>query len=289
MIQSSHPIIEGYTHISYAVDKANKRLLDIREGTIKPLITSSKKETEKIGGLFEGDQMVIAGRTGTGKTAKIIHMIEDFVNPLINPEFAENGIILFDSWEMSDWRNVLRMYSREHELTVKQILDTQRQMMEEMFNRIQQVSQKFKNHPIYFNNISQKTGDWIKRKQLVRKQFPKAKLLNVVDHTRLVTKDNEKSEEEKITNLMSAGMKIKLEDDYINIFLSQMNRAIETAGLRSDIGKSLPVSSDIFGSDFEKIFGNIRYFWYIYIWILRILYPEIVKMNLLYVRFSNHN
>ena len=257
MEQRSHPIIEGYNHISLAIDEANRKLLDIREGKLKPIRTSSKKENEKIGGFFEGEQIVIAGRTGTGKTAKIIHMMEDFVNPAINPDFAANGIILFDSWEMSAWRNVIRMYSREHELTVKQILDTQRTMMEDMFNRITLISQKFRNHPVYFSNISQKVPDWIASKRKIRKAFPNSKLINIVDHTRLVTRGNEKSEEELITNLMGAGMKIKLEDNYTNFFLSQMNRAIETASVRSDIGKNLPVSSDIFGSDGVFQYGDV--------------------------------
>lgn len=250
MEQRSHPIIEGYTHISYSVDKANKRLADIRSGELKPLLTSSKKETEKIGGFFEGDQIVLAGRTGTGKTARVIQMIQDFVNPAINPEFAEDGIILFDSWEMSDFRNVLRMYSKEHKLTVKQLLATQQQMMQDAYDRIIAVSNKFKNYPVYFSNVSQNVNTWINTKRNVRKKFPKKKIVNILDHIRLATKANEFSEEALITSLMAAGMKLKLEDDFINIFLSQMNRAIETAASsRSEIGKNLPISSDIFGGD----------------------------------------
>lgn len=248
-VSTKHELIDGYTHISVAVDKANKKLQDIRSGLLKPILTSSKKETDKIGGLYEGDQMVIAGRTGTGKTAKIVHMIEDFVNPKINPEFAEDGMILFDSWEMSDWRNVLRMYSRLNELPVKTILDSQRQMQQDAFDRIMLLSNKFRNHPIYFSNISQKVGDWRDTKYRIRDKYPNKKIINVVDHTRLVVKSNESSEEALITSLMATGMKLKLERNFINIFLSQMNRAIETAGLRSEIGKNLPVSSDIFGSD----------------------------------------
>lgn len=255
--QRNHPIIEGYSHISVAVDRANKKLNDIRTGVLKPILTSSKKETEKIGGFFEGDQIVIAGRTGTGKTSKVIQMIDDFVNPSINPDFAENGIILFDSLEMIDFRNVLRMYSKEHELSVKQIMDTQQKMMQDMFDRIIQVSTKFRNHPIYFNSVSDNVREWKAKKRKIRKLFPKKKLITVYDHCRLATKEGEKTEEELITNLMKAGMVLKLEDDYINIFLSQMNRAIETASLRSDIGKALPVSSDLFGGDSIMQFADV--------------------------------
>lgn len=257
MESREHPIIDGYNHISLVVDEANKKLLDIKEGRLKPILTSSKKETEKIGGIFEGEQIVIAGRNGTGKTARVIHMMEDFVNPAINPDFAENGIILYDSWEMKSWRGVLRMYSREHELSVKTILDAQHEMMQDMFNRILLVSKKFKNHPIYFSNVPQTVKAWAASKRAIRKKFPNKKLVTVVDHTRIVSKENERTEEELITSLMKAGMNLKLEDDYINIFLSQMNRAIETASVRSDIGKNLPVNTDLFGSDAIAQFADI--------------------------------
>lgn len=257
MEQRSHPIIEGYNHISVVVDKANKKLFDIRNGVLKPLLTSSKKETEKIGGIFEGDQVVIAGRTGTGKTAKVLKMIKDFTDPKINPDFAENGIILFDSLEMHDWRNVLRFYSGQHELSVQTILDAQHRMMQDMFDRMILLSSELKGLNIYFNNISQKVPVWLSSKRKIRKLFPDKKLVTILDHARLPLKDGERTEEELITSLMKAGMNLKLEDNYITIFLSQMNRAIETAGLRSDIGKSLPISSDLFGGDSIMQFADL--------------------------------
>lgn len=249
MESQNHPTIEGYNHISLAIDRANKKLADIRLGILKPILTSSKKETEKIGGFFEGDQIVLAGRTGTGKTAKVVHMLEDFVNPVINPDFAENGIILFDSLEMADFRNVFRMYSRQHELSVQTIIDAQHRMMQDMYDRIVLLSAKFRGYPVYFNNTSQTVPDWLASKRRVRKLFPKKKIVNIYDHALLGLKQQGNSDMEFISSLMKAGMRLKLEDDYINIFLSQMNRAIETAGLRSDIGKSLPVSSDLANSD----------------------------------------
>lgn len=147
------------------------------------------------------------------------------------------------------WRNVLRLYSRELDQDVKSILDYNRVMQQEAFDRILLLKSVFQNYPIYFRNISQNVNDWVAMKKAVRKQFPKKTILNIGDHTRLVTRTNEKSEEELISNFMKAGMRLKLEEDMINIFLSQMNRSIETSGLRSDMGKALPVSSDIFGAD----------------------------------------
>jgi replicative DNA helicase len=62
-------------------------------------------------------------------------------------------------------------------------------------------------------------------------------------------KSNEKSEEELISQLMLAGMRIKNDFEMINIFISQLNRNIETNVSRDKMGEYTPVASDIFGSD----------------------------------------
>jgi replicative DNA helicase len=246
---SNHVFIEGYQHISHVVDDTNRRLTDIREGKLKPIKTSSKKEMDKIGGYFEGDQLVIAGRTGGGKTAKVIHMISDFANPIINPHHANNMIILFDSWEMPSWRNMLRMYSRLNEMSVSKMLDYEGQMQKEAFERVILASKAFRNYPIYFSGISKQTAEWERHKISIRKQFPDKLIINVVDHSRLVKRGKEMSEEARITEFMIAGMNLKVNYGMFNIFLSQMNRSIETSVARGDIGKATPIASDIFGSD----------------------------------------
>lgn len=246
---TKHDRIDGYTHISLAVDETNKKLQDIRDGKVKPIYTSSKKENEKIGGFFPTDQITIAARTGTGKSAVVLNMVQDFVNPKINPLHANNMLVLYDSWEMPMWRNMLRMYSKEGEIPVKQILDYQNQMQLDAFQRIMSLSQKFKGYPIYFRTISQTVKDWADTKRRIRDLHKDKIIVNIVDHTRLITKGNEQSEEALITNFMFTGMKLKLELDTVNIFLTQMNRNIESSSIRSDIGKTLPVSSDIFGAD----------------------------------------
>jgi len=247
---SDHGFIEGYIHISKAIDKTNEKLQQIRSGELKPLVTSSKKERDKIGGFFPTDQVTLAARTGMGKTAHVLHWMGDFCNRELNPHYADNLIILYDSWEMPEWRNMLRIYSRDLEVDVKTILDYEQQMQQEMFDRILALKYKFQGYPIYFRNISQTVDGWYKSKKKIRDQHKKATIVNVVDHTRLVSKSTEKSEMELISDFMVAGMKLKLEDDDINIFLSQMNRSIETgAGGRENVGKNLPISSDIFGAD----------------------------------------
>lgn len=244
-----YPSIDGYDHISHIVDTTNQRLFDIREGLIKPIVTASNKETIKIGGFFPTDQVTIAARTGAGKTAYILNLMGDFINPVLNPYYANKLIILYDSWEMPGWRNMLRLYSRKNKLTVKELLDYNKAMEEEAFQTMLLISLQFKNQPIYMSSISTSPQQWYDNKRRIQDKFPNHTIINVVDHTRLVTKTTERSEEELITSFMKIGMKAKLEMNQLNFFLSQMNRAIETSGKREDMGKATPVSSDIFGAD----------------------------------------
>lgn len=102
MSNQNHEYIDGYIHISQSIDTTNRRLNQIRDGSLKTLRTSSKKENDKIGGLLTSDQMIVAARTGMGKTAYILNRMRDFVDKTINPDYADNLIILFDSWEMPD-------------------------------------------------------------------------------------------------------------------------------------------------------------------------------------------
>ncbi len=221
----------------------------VRSGDIKPLFTSSKKEADKIGGFFPSDQVVIAARTGVGKSAKITSDVFDFCSPLINPTWQEDIMVLWDSWEMADWRNILRMISRQGSIEAKALLDYAKRLQEERYQALRAIADKFKGLPIYLSTRPMTVFNWFERKKNIQGQFPKKKIINIFDHTRLPLKKDEGKEEELITNLMIKGIDLKNNFDMINFFLSQMNRNIETAVSRDRIGNHTPVASDIFGSD----------------------------------------
>lgn len=241
---------KDYVSAAKVVDDTNKHLRDFREGKINPIKTRSKKEQEKIGGILPGEQITIAGRTGTGKSAFVLKWIEDFVDKSLNPTTADNTIILFDSWEMLPWRHMLRYYSGRLEQDVKTILDYHKRMTDEMFQHVIKTGDHYKNLPIFFSHLSKTVKGWMDSKYAIKDRYPNHTIVNIVDHTRLVTADNEKSEQELLHKFVTTGMKLKLETDCVNIFLSQMNRNIENgAGNRESIGKHLPVASDLFGAD----------------------------------------
>jgi len=241
--------IEGYTHISQSVTTTQDRMDKIRSGTLKPLLTSSFKEQDKIGGYYPSDQVVIAARTGTGKTAKVIQDMTDYCNPLINPYYTNKCLILYDSWEMPDWRNILRMISREGKIPVKDLLDYKQRLMEERYQTLRAIADKFKGMPIYMSNRPLSVTKWEENKKHIQGLHPGLFIINIFDHTRLVLRETEGKEEELITNLMFAGMRLKNQFNMFNFFISQMNRNIETNQARNQMGTSTPVASDIFGSD----------------------------------------
>ncbi len=222
----------------------------VRSGELKPLQTSLKKEQESIGGYYPSDQVVIAGRTGVGKSAKMLHDLLDFCNPLYNPTYnSDNFLILMDSFEMADWRNVLRMISREAKVEVKVLLDYQKRLEEERYRFLKDIAFKFSHLPIYISNRPLSAKDWVESKKQIQGKFPKKRIANVFDHTRLGLKGDEKKEEELISNFMVGGVHLKNNFEMWNFFLSQMNRNIETSMSRDKLGTNLPVASDIFGSD----------------------------------------
>jgi replicative DNA helicase len=239
----------GYKHISKSAEKAQEMMDKVRSGEIKPLVTSIKKEQEHIGGFLPGEQVVLAGRTGGGKSAKMFHDMMDFANPELNPTYAADLLILLDSYEMLDWRVVLRLASRKGSAQVKELLDYHKRLTEERFQFLRSVMEQFKNVPIFISNRALNVKNWEETKKQVQGKYPKKRILNIFDHTRLGLKEKEQKEEELITGFMLAGMRLKNSFDQWQFFLSQMNRNIETGANREKLGQHLPVSSDIFGSD----------------------------------------
>lgn len=239
----------GYHPLDREIDKATTMMDKVRSGEIKPIFTSLKKETDKIGGYYFSDQVVVAGRTGTGKSAKMFHDMLDFANVSLNPSYANNILILLDSYEMPGWRVVLRLISRKSNEEVKALLDYHQRLSKERFAFLKEVAQSLKGMPIYITTRPVNATDWLENKKQIQGKFPHMRLINIFDHTRLGLQEEEKREEEKITRLMIKGIELKNNFDTLNFWLSQMNRNIETGVSRDKLGTQLPVASDIFGSD----------------------------------------
>lgn len=246
--------IEGFRHISEVANTAIKNINDIREGRHHHIMTRWKKVNEITQGIQLGEQIVIAARPGVGKSATVNMIAEDIFNKVLNPNLKV--ILLYWSWEMPDFQQVYRMMSSKTRKTVKELTSSIKPIETTLYEELVQTAQKLKGLPIYFRDTPMTSLAWAKKVEEVHNLFPDYKIVNIIDHTRLVKKSNQLTEEQKITDFMETGVELKNKILCTNIFLSQLNRDIEKEKDRQNIGKNPPVLSDIFGSDAVGQFAN---------------------------------
>ena len=241
--------ILNYRHVGEVFDTASKYIGMYRSGELVPLKTRINTEGTMIGGLIPEDMLVLAGRSGTGKTSRLNDMFIDFFDEKLNPSYKDKLMVFYDSWEMSDYKNVLKMISAKKTLDIKQILSYKEMLLEEHFEAIKAMKKDFAGMPLYIGEEIYSPKRWLKKRQELKKLYPNHTLIHAGDHTRFAMADEEKSEQEKLSNLMLACVKHKKASGDMVIWLTQMNRNIETGVDRKDLGKSSPIASDIFGSD----------------------------------------
>lgn len=236
------PSFNGLVHISDVVDEANEIMRKYKSGELYAYETFSRKLNSKIVGLYKSDQVVIAARSGVGKSAFSTILLKGLANKY------KELVFVYWSWEMKSYQNVIRMYSADAKIPVKDLMSAKTPLDDETYTSIVNSAESLRSIPMYFREIPLDHKKWELMVKEVQRQFPNSTVINLVDHTRLVTSLNEKSEEEKITNLMLTGVRVKNETECINIFLSQLNRRIED-GERDNVGKTGILPSYIFGAD----------------------------------------
>ena len=157
-------------------------------------------------------------------------------------------VFVYWTFEMKAWKNVTRMYSSDMMMPVKDILSANKQLDEDTYSSLVNAGNELKTLNMYFREIPVSYIVWEEQVRRIQSLFPNQTIVNIFDHFRLSRKVDEKTEEEKITNLSRAGVRVKNELECINIFLSQLNRKIED-GDRSDVGTTGVLQSHIFGGD----------------------------------------
>jgi len=234
--------ISGLQHISDIVDETNEIIRKYKSGELRPFKTFSEKLNDKITGIYKGDQLVIPARSGVGKSAFVTILVKDLAVKY------DDLVFIYWSFEMKSWQNVARMYSAEAMLPVKEMLSANAPLGEDTYASLVNAGNELRGIPMYFRDIPVNHKQWESKVEEVALLFPGKTIVNIVDHTRLITSSNERTEEEKITNLMLAGVRLKNKLECINIFLSQLNRKIED-GERRDVGTTGILPSYIFGAD----------------------------------------
>lgn len=227
-----------------AFDKAVSQIEDRRHGRNLPLKTCWKKLNYHLnGGLNKGDQVVIGGRPGVGKSA--------IVNILIRSLFECNPNIrflcLYFNFEMPAEKQMLRNISPMIKKSVGELLSAGDKIKDEEMKAIKELREDMKRYNLFFVDTPlsiSKISNVIKK---VSESYPEYILVNVFDHTRLTLSENNEDEFNKINRLSKLGYLYKRKLGCVNIILSQLNRNIENPDrLRTQYAPEL---SDLFGSD----------------------------------------
>lgn len=241
----------NFIHLKHIMTKGIDVLERIKSGELAPLKTSIVGEN-RLYSLYPSDQFVLAGKPGSGKTTKMLASFKDYLNPEINPAYENKIIIAYNSWELSAWRNSLKILGSKAKKSMQELLEYNEIIKTDQLETLKKLAGEFKDVPLFINDKSSTARSWydnnVKVAQLCKRE--KKTLITATDHTRLVTASNATSEEQLITGLMHFGVRLKNEYETINIFLSQLNRNYEiNARLKGAVGEELPKEDSIFGAE----------------------------------------
>lgn len=250
IILKNGDVVTEYNHAEqYFAEAYNSYIEPIALGLLNPIRTSIKSEMKLIRGFLPTDQIIIAARSGIGKTSRVIKLIDDIFNDELNGSYHGKIIVCYDSWEISGWRNAIKFMSLDERMTYSEILDWDNRLQQDKLNQLKNSIPKFKGKHFYISEFPNTVSQWANNKIELQRKFPEYLIVNIIDHARLITNENRLTEEALLHNFMKATIKQRKQTGQINIILSQMNRNIEYAADRKNIGNNLPMASDLFGSD----------------------------------------
>jgi replicative DNA helicase len=199
-------------HISTVFSEADKILEERKNGKVFGYATRWKKFNSIInGGIGFGQNLTIGARPRVGKSA--------FANILAFDIFRCNPntktIVLNWTFEMPGYQLAIRNWSSSLNKPVNELLNN---LEDSTFDLIKKSSDKYDNLNMYFIEVP-RTVDEIQRiVEDVHKQIgADYKIVNIFDHTRLITKTNEKTEEEKIHSLLARCNQLKKKYGLVNI------------------------------------------------------------------------
>lgn len=242
----------GFHDTSVAYDEAVEQLRLRKEGLIRPYKTGWSRFNNTIGGGLQPSTVyTVGGRPGIGKSAFVNQLLLDICDLM----FMDNTIICYWTWEMPSYQQIIRGISGRFGKTVQELMHVENPITDELYNQILQTRGRWESYPIYFMSYS-KSPDYIYSIMTdIQAASPDTRIINVFDHTRLAAKQkNMYSEEEKITRLYQCAQQLSVNYGMINLFLSQLNRDIESEGRKKN---PVPKLSDFFGADSVAQFSNV--------------------------------
>lgn len=246
--------------MSVAIAEAKARIESERSGIVNGLYTRWAKVNRVMLKYWRfGLVTAVAGMSGSGKSA-ILNMIEDdFSNPDLNPFFVGKIGILAFKYEMSAADEILRTLSGKAEKSFSHLLsseiDETKSVQEKkpIYNTVDDFEyqdlcsmlDKLQNRPIEYvenaGNLEQLWYTCIKWKE----KNPNKRLIVTIDHTLLSKKLSEKDDLELASNTAQMAIRLKKTLNAMVILILQMNGEIEKANRRDNPDLHFPVKTDI--------------------------------------------
>lgn len=237
----------GFLTINQARQEALEEITDGISGQRLTFPTGFVRlDRQLLGGFTPGKLYVIAGRPGTGKSLLANELLFRAVSGAVATK--KKVIALYWTFEMAAKEQLLRLVSKDLQITQSEMLSVESKLDSVVMNKIVQSSDKFKDLPVYFRQISSTIVDAFSYVQQIHRSLPDHTIINVWDHSRLfISSSNTESELTKLVELTQGLIRMQQQTKCINILLSQLNRNIEQPTRATT--QYQPMLSDLFGSD----------------------------------------
>lgn len=234
----------GFKRIDQVTDEAIQRIKDFKEKKIYYLPTGFPRLNRKLmGGMYPRKYIVIGARPGMGKSAFVNQLIFDTLD--LNKD--RKIIVLYWNFEMPNVDQVDRMVSKTLRKDSYELYSIDTTLSDSSFIDYTKTVSDFRSYPVYFCEVPCTSKTIYEVNCKVSEQYPDYQIINILDHSRYVKKEDENDELKMLNNLSKSLHLVNVDTGAINILISQLNRDIEKDSRAKNMYK--PLLSDLFGAD----------------------------------------
>jgi len=200
-----------------------------------------------------GHVTMLAGASGSGKSA-ILNMIEDdFTNKAINGKFYGEVMLIACKYEMAASDELLRTISGKLEKSYGYLLSAERDadtkeynsITDSEFDAIQAQLEALKGRDIYYIEVAGNLIQLYNTVAYYKGLFPNKKIVVTIDHSLLSVKLDEKDDLALMSNTAHCAMKMKKALGAMVIFINQLNGEIEKSQRKENPALHYPQKTDI--------------------------------------------